>query len=232
MNSLERAALLNNEGIVLLQKSNQLGASIRKFQLALGAVQSEAKRNLFPLSRHATPAVTSWTHYACRPLASKQSSTESGHYYVYNRPFKILTDKLVSRTTTHEEYCSSLELVGCHVLFNLAVACHELAKSTGREATIQRAARHYGVLLHLIKGMTINHCRDASLDRLKFLVFNNLAHLHYELCQYNKVTMCLDIMMNMYIDNTSLEGMIPPDDLSRIFWNALHVKPPATALAA
>jgi hypothetical protein len=231
MNSLERAALLNNEGIVLLQKSNQLGASIRKFQLALGIVQSEAKRNLFPLSRH-TPMVAWCTHFACRPLASKPSNLETGHYYVYNRPFKIHADKIVSKTTTQEEYCSSLELVGCHVLFNLAMACHELAQSTGREANIQRAARHYGVLLHLIKGMTINFYRDASLERLKFLVFNNLAHLHYELCQYRKVTMCLDIMMNMYIDNTSLEGLIPPDDLSRIFWNALHVKPPATALAA
>jgi hypothetical protein len=231
MTALSTASLLNNEGVRLLQEGNVL-AAMRSFQQALTVIQ-DCSRPLDVANTDAAAAAAVATSIGCNwlPLFISQSPQKlldvpSGSYFLYNRPFLLTPDLFPA----HCDDCL-VDLVGCHVLFNFALAWQQHATMTEFETSVRRTSELYDILLQ-ISSRRVSLQFDKAFTALTCLVFNNLAHLHQELCQYSESGMCIDIMLNVLHDTQGLEDYLQPRELSGMVWNAAHIQPPDAASAA
>jgi hypothetical protein len=226
MTALATAALLNNEGVRLLQEDNVLEA-MRAFQQALTVLQDCSRPHVVAVaSAVATSTGCCWLPLFISQSPQKLLDVPNGNYFLYNRPF-LLTPELFPPL-----YDDCLvDLIGCHVLFNFALAWQQHATMTEFETSLRRTSELYDILLQ-ISSRRVSVQFDKTFAALTCLVFNNLAHLHQELCQYSESGMCIDIMLNVLHETQGLEDYLQPQELSSMVWNAAHIQPPAAASAA
>jgi hypothetical protein len=258
MGSVQQAAVLNNEGVRLLGCGDFDGA-IQAFQR--GLVVMKASSTADPAQPPAAAAVLSNNSESSRSRPqsslSPQRSHDSNHLaiashpdassscldpqssaanlaglqqqhglcFVFDRPFLLKTDDESSVVLT-----SSTVL-----LFNFALACHQCWMQTGIDDAMRRATELYELTLRLLCDCDCSH-QDAC-GVLKCLVLNNLAHLHYEDCEYQESHYCMSCLRELILclgclDHDSAASILSNLEREEIKLNLLHLKPPLTAHAA
>jgi hypothetical protein len=230
MNALTQAAILNNVGNSFMTAGN-VSASIDAFQNALDTLQEGAKTGAFPLPQSSTPTrrldrLSRWVKQCPQNVHTSQTSNS----YVYGRPFLIEAERTPS---SDEEYVACVGFVGCHILFNCALAYHIQADEIGCQVSARHASDLYQTLLELV------HFRRSTLDAgdntyaaITCLAFNNVAHLHYEQCRYQECATCMDAMLFMVHDIGCIEEYFLPEELAGLLLNAEYARIPAAAGAA
>jgi hypothetical protein len=194
MQSLQEVITLNNEGARLLQSGSTMEALylfrtavvlLKQFPLAIPTVESCTRHA--PSTPGPTPCISPVVQLPNKDdsdmileetVSHSPQSLHDGTFYVHYRPLIIPENFLVSS----EDHCELVQLLTTFVLFNLAIACHHYGKVTGTEAPVERAKELYRIVL------TSRDCGDEAalqaVDLMQCLALNNLAHLHYEQCQY------------------------------------------------
>lgn len=226
MNPLQQAAAINNESVFLLEAENLSGA-IHSLQRAIIVVKDGAKPVAFK-SEGNNDAVTSYRSlpFCVRQCHLKLRGLQNGVFYVYDRPFLIATGLTPS---TQEDYDAIILLFSTHILFNFALAWHQLGAISGRARSLRRAGELYEFILKILRSSANN---DTAYAVLKCLVLNNLAHIHYERCQYEESKSCIDSMFALALKTDCLESYIHKVEISEILLNIIHVRPPTIARAA
>jgi hypothetical protein len=256
---LHHACTLSNDGVALLQQSD-LGGSIRLFQQALTVLQecvilgdgcchddtSDPSMTVQPppsthsvttptASSHPRPSCGAWLpsfiEQSSQNLSNISPSSGGSGYFLYNRPFFIVPEMLPTSSQSQPYDNATVDLVGCHVLFNFALAWQQHAEMLGCDSSSRHTNDLYDILLQIAHQR--NDLRYAqAFTALSCLVFNNLAHLHHEQCCYKESSMCIDIMLTMLRDTQGLDDYLHPQELSSMVWNAVHNQPPTMASAA
>jgi hypothetical protein len=230
MNVLTQAAVLNNIGTSFMTAGNA-SASIDAFQNALDTLQEGAMTGAYPLLQSSTPTHTvdrlsRWVTQ-CPQIAYTSDTSNS---YVYGRPFLIETKQTPS---SDEEFVACLGFVGCHILFNCALAYLIQADEIGCQVSAHHANELYQTLLELVHHrMSKLDAGDHTYAAITCLAFNNVAHLHYEQCRYQECATCMDAMLFMVHDIGSLEEYFFPEELAGLLLNAEYARIPAAAGAA
>jgi hypothetical protein len=158
----------------------------------------------------------------------------NGHYYIYNRPLKLPTIESVSSL---EELAAIVFTASTSMIFNTALAWHQLGECTGRDDCKIKAGQNYDVVAAILDaaiGGTRHRCctNDLSLSVLKCLVLNNRAQLYYESCDYVNSEHCVREMRDLLALSDSLEPYLDDDEVDELRLNMVSLRPPTVAHAA
>ena len=234
MNSLQQAIAINNEGVQLLN-SGSITDALRVLQSAV-VVMKEASQ-VFADSAKALPpsAVASLTHNDCSQFCLDQGTgctlvgLQNDNCYVYDRPLLIPTDLKIS---TQEDLHSAILISSTWIVFNFALALHQLGMISGKDAPLRRAVGLYDLTLRMLCRSDIDESMNAVL---RCLALNNLAQLQYEYCEYEKSKYCTDCMYDLAVSTGCLDSScsyLSESDIDEIKWNLVHLHPPTVAKAA
>ena len=232
MNPLQQAAAINNESIFLLEAENLSGA-IHALQRAIVVVKDGSTPEVVavkPSEGHNNDSTVKSCNlpFCVRQCRLKLRGLQNGLFYVYDRPFLIATNLTPS---TQEDHDAIILLFSTHILFNFALAWHQLGAISGRGPPLRRAGELYEFILKILRSSASNN-NDTAYAVLKCLVLNNLAHIHYERCQYEESKSCMDGMFALALKTECLESYLQPVEISEILLNIIHVRPPTIARAA
>ena len=126
-------------------------------------------------------------------------SLNVGISYIYNRPLLIPTDITIQ---SMEHMNSVVVTASTYIIFNFALTCHVVGKHTGKESYFIRAMRLYELTLKVLEtaqssnGSSYVHEMHSVLE---CLALNNLAQMHYELCDYRSSQFYMDSMYALLI---------------------------------
>lgn len=139
--------------------------------------------------------------------------------YFYNRPLLLSSDGFDSAATSPERRDHILLDVSLYVIFNLALACHLVGLETSNDFSSLRAKELYGMILASSPPLGAT----TSRDYLKGLVWNNLAHLHFEFCEYEHARYYLECFGEMIRRTGCLQNDTSNDVLSDHEMDELHL---------
>jgi hypothetical protein len=245
MQSLQEVIALNNEGARLLQSGSTMDAVylirraavlLKQFPMTIPCVESHVQQA--PPTPNPTPCVSSTVQMPSKDdtdmLVEEASyhspqSPHDGLLYVHFRPMTIPENVLFSS----EDHSDVLQILSTFVIFNLALACHHCGKSSGTEAPLERAKELYRVVLGS-QGCSGNESALQAMDLVHCLALNNLAHLHYEHCQYEHSLCCMEHMYDLIGQTQCLDdcGYLSSYEAEEIQLNVLYAFPPSVAGAA
>lgn len=245
------ATTINNEGVRLLDSGDITGAfllfqrGVVIMQLALEAAKAQAIPAWLEAASSSCEAQqqqqqqTPRYHAPCRfRMGSNRSGgmPDEGVGYVFHRPLLLSTEFNIR--TNNELYIVVLSSTAV-ICFNFALSCHRVGALEGRRATLHRAANLYHLTLGILGRFDTTSDNPHSV--LKCLVLNNLAHLHYEHCEYAECQYCLQRMFDLILwtgclddrDGGNYSGnFLAAKESAELKLNLLHLHPPSTAGAA
>lgn len=227
-NLVQRAIDGNNEGAQLLTCGNITGA-LRAFHSAV-TLMKQAVADVITVV--APNLGRSWSFF--HPLVcfgTKEQShlkgLRSGVSYMYARPLMLSSDLM---TLSH--FNSAVHTATTCVIFNFALAYHQLGNISGQEACLDQAEVLYDLVLKVLASDVSNNDR-AIHHVLCCLALNNLGHLHYKKCNYSTSLVCMQTLYFHYVTTGCLDDSILTDrEVEEILMNLVHVRPPAAASAA
>lgn len=226
---LQEAIMINNEGAHLLSCGNASGA-LHSFQSAIATMKTAASS-----SSHTGAPRTACQNYRayCSLFKLEQRPDvpvglqKNEQHYVYNRPLLISTDFEILSEVDQDAFVHTSSTC---VIFNFALACHQLGKSSGHEASLRRAGQLYSLTLKTLSG------RENISDLhavLQCLALNNLAQLHYDQCDYQGSQSCMETMYELVTTTDCLQVYLDETEAEEIMLNLfVQVKPPSVARAA
>jgi hypothetical protein len=244
MQSLQEVIALNNEGARLLQSGSTMDAlylirqaavSLKQFPLTIPCVESCVQHA--PTTPNPTPCASptvqmpskddTYMHVEEKSCHSPQTLHE-GLLYVHYRPMTIPENVLLFS----EDHSDLVHILSTFVIFNLALACHHFGKSSGTDAPLERAKELYHVVLGS-QGCG-NESTLQAMDLIHCLALNNVAHLHYEHCQYEHSLCCMEHMYDLIGQTQCLDdcGYLSSYEAEEIQLNVLYAFPPSVAGAA
>jgi hypothetical protein len=239
MQSLQEVIKFNNEGARLLHSGSTMDA-LYVFRMA--AVSLKQVRLAVPSAEHApstpdpTPCVSSTVQMPNKDdndtimdetFSQALQSPHDGPFYVHYRPLMIPANILLSSADQAE----LVQILTTFVLFNLALACHHYGKVSGMSEPLKRAKELYGVVLKY--GGSADEGASQAVDLMQCLALNNLAHLHYEHCQYEISTRYMENMYELIGQTQCLDcRYVSSSEAEEIVLNVHFAMPPAVAAAA
>ena len=121
-----------------------------------------------------------------------------------------------------------------YIIFNFALTCHVVGKQTGRERYMIRAMRLYELTLKVLHtAQSSSDCSPHEMHSvLKCLALNNLAQIHYELCDYRSSQLCHDSLYTLLITIKHMDTYLDENEIEDIMLNLVYVKSPTVAKAA
>jgi hypothetical protein len=228
MNSLNKAIMLNNEGAHLLSS----GQAMEALHLMQSAVLT-LKDFTPPSAGSHRPSVIA---VPLCPFPTKDMEPErnlphiDGLLYRYERPLLIPT--LVNESEV--EFASVVETLSTYVIFNFALACHQFGKQTGTDAPLQRAMELYDLFIRTLNRLR-SECDCQHYESLQCLALNNLAHLHYDYCDYEESQYCMNCMheiLNESSDCLESSNCLSTLETEEIMLNHMYLQRPTAARAA
>jgi hypothetical protein len=219
------ATCCNNWGVELLQMHHSAVYAMATFQRAAhimkdvtgmivraSSLEMEKKAYRYPQSTHYPSVPNTWTFardmnictMPCRSLFQTYKtlcSLDKGTYYVYNRPFVLSTS---CPSSSPKELASCMMTASAVIVFNLGISFQQYAKQCNRTTPIWQAMLCYQLTLRMIQQGGIQ--REFG-KFLMCLALNNLANIHYDLCDFAMTKTCLD----------RLRDLIGNDPLIRVF---------------
>jgi hypothetical protein len=219
--TLGEAIRFNNEGARLLESGDIVDA-VNVFRQAVEALQNGASASEIDCDQK-------------QPMGNNDSHpqpVQNGQLYVYYRPLWIPSSIAINQAT--------LSIVSTYILFNMALACHCFGLETGRQEPLDRAVELYQLVLRT-SGSTLPATTShgiAASSLLQCLALNNLAHLHYEQCEYNICDQCMGSMESIIWQSNCLDHSacdahhLSAYEVEEIMLNMVFVQPPMAAHAA
>jgi hypothetical protein len=220
MDTLEQASSLNVEAIRLLESGKCLEAI------------STLKRGIAGLKLHRVPSGVgdpsigrAESPLAAQPVrtqteGTKRKALHEAQSFVFNRPLHFSVS-----STKHQ---SAFMAASSILLFNLGLACQTLGSIPP-----SRAAKCYNLAFSIASRFTSD---DGIHALLQCLILNNLAHLHFEECDYAKSHQYMQGMQILFrtgcLDGATTSHYLSKDDTDELKLNLLCLKKPTTARAA
>jgi hypothetical protein len=105
---------------------------------------------------------------ATSPIDYSMSSSATPYY---NRPFLL-------EPSSSEYSITDMAEASAHILFNMALACHQEGVTTGKSRSTSKALLIYRKALSLLEGSAIQ--KSSKLVLLFLAIVNNMAHIQVE----------------------------------------------------
>jgi hypothetical protein len=189
MNTLQHATAFNNKGVRFLEGNNAMKA-IESFQCGIQLIKRYTQndeccdRVELDCGKHQlamgscgphmdTKGSHRWLHAGMKIIGLQR-----GFYYSYDRPFLLPTNALLPPC---EENTSNVYLICVILTFNLAMSYQNYATQHGNTSALRHAISAYTLAASMVESADFD--RQKS-DIIMYLIMNNLANLHYELCDY------------------------------------------------
>lgn len=241
MNTLEQAINLNNKAALILQSGRVVDAAhllqrvlVTVKNAEFGPVVGEQEPVPIP-----TTVAAEWASNSSGngDGASEKWHNQDGLIYIYDRhlflPSKVHVDSL-------EQYNHILHTVSMHAIFNLALAYHLQGRITGAETPSARAIDLYYMVLSSFEfdaniEVVANNSKRMGRALWQCLVLNNLAHLHYEFCEYERSQYCMERVADILRRTNCLaksSNILSDNDMSSFALNCLILNHFPTAAKA
>jgi hypothetical protein len=223
MDSIKYACSLNNQGVGLLV-SGESSRAMKVFQSAVVLLKKavhEAESN------SSSEMQKSSDEDASLPFC-ESTSTVSGlqdlHCYVYDHGVMIPDN-------ANEKIEEMLSLYIAVVLFNLGLASHCEGTALGRDKLLKKASVLYGLTVQLLTSCTM--AEDASTTTvLTLLALYNLAHIHYDQCEYVHSVNCMKNISKIMGGCRGLHSALNHEDVEGLKLNVMLLTTPSGAQAA
>jgi hypothetical protein len=173
MNTLHSICGLNNQAVELLI-SGQTSKASKTFQNAAQLLSHAVANGEHPHYKYA-PEMHFGQSHSINP--NLQAST----FFVYDHAIIMMEPATPALTNGMLCYYSSV------VLFNWALTLHREGM-LGRETYLKKAASVYVRCFQVLPAMKSS---EQTSSILTLLVLNNLAQIHFELCEYSECSHCL-----------------------------------------
>jgi hypothetical protein len=221
MDTIEQASSLNVEAIHLLESGKCLEAiSTLKRGIAGLKVHSVPSRVGDPSIGYTDSYLTAQPVRTAAGEGTKRKTLHQAQSFVFTRPL------LFSVSSTKHE--SAFMAASSILLFNLGLACQTLSSIPP-----SRAAKCYNLAFSIASRFTSD---DGIHALLQCLILNNLAHLHFEECEYAKSHQCMQNMQLLVrtgcLDGSTASRYLSKDDTDELKLNLLCLKKPTAARAA
>jgi hypothetical protein len=145
---------------------------------------------------------------------------------VYNRPLLLPWELRISSPGELEAFGFT---VSTTLLFNLALAWHDLGMKTGREVAYIKAGKLYDLVAVILDHSDI---LDESHGVLKCMVLNNRAEIHHHLGDYEKSRTCVTDMFDLLVLEDNFDLLLGSSEAKTLRLNLCHFTTPNVALAA
>jgi hypothetical protein len=190
MNSFQRAIVTNNHGVKLLESDDTLLA-IAAFQGGIQLIKDYGDacnmnqkltsdvQNGQSFEPEYCPSIATNDSFGLPHIPLTTTDFQQGLYYSYDRPILLPSNLL---TSSPQVLQSKLYLISAILLFNLALTFQKHANQNCTSSTMLRVVRVY-----TLAGTVLEQgcCNDDWGKFMMCLIFNNLANLYYELCDYD-----------------------------------------------
>jgi tetratricopeptide (TPR) repeat protein len=218
INNYKQAAKLNNEGVSLLEESDTQRA-LQIFQQSLALMRrtvNDIEDN--DSKEHMGNNLESFT-YPLRQSPITLPNLQSGNFYIYNGAVFLPEDLAISED---EDFQQVLAVFSSIILLNLALAFHLDGKCSGREASLKKAGRLYQMVLQLLNE---TESTDTEVAVLALLAFNNMAHIHFEHCDYESCRACLESVFGLVESLPSLHTSLSEAEVQGLTLNIVLFSP-------
>jgi len=195
MDALHHACTLNNTGVSLLLSGDHVNG-VASFQTALSLMKTAAADlNLYSQER-ADNVSRLYNILSCPKIETKKFSSKAttDATFVYDIPFLLTCENDVAMDDLRTSFYSAV------MLFNLALALHKQGQQ-GKENSLARALQLYHFCVQLLEEPMLAHPEVASI--LAVVALNNMANIHYELCNYADSRHCAADIFSLLITETS-----------------------------
>jgi hypothetical protein len=241
MNVFKDAIISNNHGVKLLE-SNDTVLAIAAFQSGIQLLKefgesryqnqtfASDKQNDQTLNQECSPSCAMSQSYQF--LLNDHIDMEGcprGLYYSYNRPMLLPADV----TSSLQVFDSQMYLISSVLLFNLALTYQKHANQSCVSNSIQREVKIYTLAASVLEhGGCDNDCSKLMM----ILILNNLANLHYELCDY-EISHYLFNCIKQFLSSDAAAGDFATSFLNEEEWTELQLNcvyshiPPAASTA-
>jgi hypothetical protein len=122
------------------------------------------------------------------------------------------------------------------MIFNMAIAWHDLGQTTGREMYLNKAGQLFDTVLSILDSTTRadldTDSDDESCAILTCLVLNNRAQLYHAQCDYVHCEHCARSIRQLLFSTDMLEAYLDVEEVDEIRMNIVHLQPPTVAHAA
>ena len=237
MNELRAAVSFNNHGVYYLE-TNNISQAMQAFQNSVQAIKQGSQTSLSSVHMSIEPpkelpSRSSPVKDAVCPIhfGKRIEGLQKGLYYTFDRAM-ILRPTLL-HFINDEEIESYIYLTTVVVLFNLALTTQMYAMQYGKSHSLQHAIQLYG----LVETMTRENDIYGHVDRVvMWLTMNNIASLHYELCDYEKCAIDLQNLQIVLNDSVNVEiftsTLFETEELNELTLNFFYTHEPIAAQAA
>lgn len=168
-----------------------------------------------------------------RPLScALLDGLNNGISYIYNRPLLIPSDIVIQSI---EHMNSVVVTASTYIIFNFALTCHAVGKHTGKESYVTRAMRLYELTLKVLDTAQSSSNSPSVHEMhsvLECLALNNLAQMHYELCDYQSSQFYMDYMHSLLMTIKRMDEYLEEKELEEIMLNLVYLQSPTVAKAA
>lgn len=193
---LQQTVALNNQAVQLFQSGNFLDA-ICFMQQGIATLK-EVPLVYKELRLPGTPATSS----SAIPTPQKDYPLEGYSHASFVKATDLLHPQFrlieIQNSFSNSMETTTKDLLSS-VMFNLAVACHCVGTTSGSSATLLQARDIYFVVLNSQQQLhftTMDQQNHGAL--IQCLSLNNLAHIYYEVCDYDYSRQLLDCMMEVH----------------------------------
>ena len=160
-------------------------------------------------------------------------SLNVGISFIYNRPLFIPTDISIQ---SMEHLNSVVVTASTYIIFNFALTCQLVGKHTGKESYLIRAMRLYELTLKVLETAKSSSSTNPHVQEmhsvLECLALNNLAQMHYELCDYRSSQFYMDSMHSILVTIKRLDEYLDENEMEEIMLNLVYLQSPSVAKAA
>lgn len=228
MNSIAKAATLNNQGVQLLVSGNTSHA-MSAFHVALQILKKLAA---VELSSRSQPRTSNKNVEAARslPIVKSEAITQDNDQcYLYKRGLLIVD---IPNGCFRNEDIAHYTAVA---LFNWALAFHREGRLGHGEAEyLNNALSLYKTCMSIPRESlgTIGQCADATTSFITVAVLNNMSQIYFDRMQYGESLACLDLIVQIFEVTEDLDEALSDMDMEVVFLNTLLVHKPTVAHAA
>jgi hypothetical protein len=242
MEEIQRVINLNNNGVALLEL-NDLSHAVQLFQIGIQSIKqctihipsSTFKEMTMP--QELVPSLTNEfndiPYDTSFSMGTRIQGMQRGICYTFDRPLIIdsITSPLMTFNT--EEFESKFYFVTTILFFNFALASHQYALRCGKCSSLQLAARMYNIAANFIRETDFDRCTG---EIILCLIMNNMASLHFELCDFKRCESDLKCIHNSLSDDKYLDVIVmqflDEDEWVQLKLNYFYFQLPVVAQAA
>jgi len=236
------AVMLNNTAVSLLD-SGDLVQAVSTFRRAVSIMKCASggpSSFLGSSTYNNTKVSTNFFHHIVS--ANVLPGLQTGLAYVLDRPLLIAVDDhdvdAAMIAANEIPFSGSVTVTSTVILYNFALACHYIGKTTGQDVALKQAYQLYALVLrclpheiHYLVGYEPQVGETVTV--LQCLALNNLAQLQYELCEYQESRKSMERLLHTVLHGCAvLKASLGAESFQEIMLNLIHLKESPTAAHA